>query len=100
MIGHHFCPKNSPHLSDALVCKCFNAFFTSCFFNVQDSQPFITRPINRNLVLLLTDLFFHTFSNMTRVSIPMASLDLTSLAQSASFVTLQSKYTKEFTCSI
>src|SRR6218665_90668 len=77
---------------------------SSCFFNVQALQPNVATghtnaPISRNLVLLLIDLFFHTLTNLTIVTIPVASLDLTSLAQSASLVTLQPKYTKEFTCS-
>src|SRR6218665_2463109 len=73
---------------------------SSCFFNVQALQPYTATghtnaPMSRNLVLLLTDLFSH---NLIIVTLPMASLDLTSLAQSTSFVTLHPKCTKEFTC--
>ena len=42
--------------------------------------------------------FSYALTNFTIDAITMASLDLTSLAQSASFVTLQLKYIKEFTC--
>ena len=45
--------------------------------------------INRSLVSLLMDLFFHIFVNLTMTIIPMASLDFTSLAPLASFVILQ-----------
>ena len=47
----------------------------------------------------LTYLFFHIFVNVTISAIPMAVPSFTSSAQSASFVTLLPKYTKESTCS-
>ena len=62
------------------------------------SQPYIaTRHtsalISHNLVPLLTDLFFHTLTDLTIIAIP-----LTSFVQSAFFGTLHLKYTKAFTC--
>lgn len=90
LVGHRFHPKNSQNISDALVLKCFNAFFLLLH---------TTAPISHNLVLLLIYSFIHNLHQLNQNCHPMTSIDFTSLAQSASFVTLQTKYTKEFTCS-
>ena len=67
--------------------------FSSSFFSVQASHPYVATGhanafINRNLVLLLMDLFFQSFASLVITVIPIDNLDFTSLVQFASLVTL------------
>jgi len=55
--------------------------------------------ISRNLVTVLSDLFFHIFVSLTITVVPIAILNFTLSVQFASFLTLLPKYTKESTCS-
>jgi len=75
-----------------------------CFFSIQASQPCVATGqtkalINHGLVVILTDLFFQTLVSLIITATPTASLDFTSLAQSALLVTLLPRYVKESTCS-
>ena len=80
--------------------------FSSSSFNIHASHPhYMTGQtkafISRNLVTVLSDLFFHIFVNLTITVVPIAILNFTSSVQPASFLTLLPKYTKEYvyTCS-
>jgi len=74
---------------------------TSSSFNVHASHPYDMTGqtkafIGRNLVTVRSDLFFHIFFDLTIIVVPIAILNFTSSVQSASFLTLLLKYTKEY----
>src|SRR6218665_1715428 len=79
--------------------------FFSCFFNVHTSQPYVATgltnaPISRDLALLMADFVLSYFDQFRHSRHPMASLDLSSLVQFASFSSLYNPNTQSISLTL